>query len=94
MVIGSNRQKAQALRQGVLPQVLNLLGDPNVGIEIRRDACVTLGSLVKGTPDNVREVVTANSVPKLVSGKLTKIFRTKYKRKLKYAIGGIQISIG
>jgi hypothetical protein len=68
VVIGSNRQKATALRHGILPRVLSLLGDTKVNVEIRQEACVVLGSLVKGTPENVRAVVDARTVPVLVSG--------------------------
>jgi len=68
IVIGSNRQKAIALRHGILPRVLSLLGDINVEVEIRREACVVLGSLVKGTSENVRAVVAACSVPVLLNG--------------------------
>ena len=70
MVIGSNRQKNQALRQGILPRLLELLRDNNVKGEIRQESCIILGSLVKGTTGNVREVVDASSVPTLVGGLL------------------------
>ncbi|CAG7724319.1 unnamed protein product [Allacma fusca] len=65
-VIGSNRQKNLALRQGVLPRILELLTDNSVDKEIRQEACIILGSLVKGTIENVREVVDANAVPTLI----------------------------
>lgn len=70
MVIGSNRQKSIAIKHGILPRVLTLLGDAQLSEEARREACVVLGSLVKGTEENVSAVVDACSVPVLVSGKL------------------------
>lgn len=60
MVIGSNRQKAICLRHGILPRVLSLLGESN-GPEIRREACVVLGSLVKGNIQCSSAVKLANN---------------------------------
>jgi hypothetical protein len=71
VVIGSNRQKAICLRHGLLPKILSFVGDESAQLEIRREACVVLGSLVKGTPENVRAVVDACSVPILIGGLIT-----------------------
>ena len=68
MVIGSNRQKNLALRQGILPRILELVSDENVDRDIRLESCIILGSLVKGTVDNVREVVEAGAVRSLIGG--------------------------
>lgn len=68
MVIGSNRQKSIAIKQGILPRILTLLGDVQLSEDIRRESCIVLGSLVKGTEENVSAVVDACSVPVLVKG--------------------------
>lgn len=68
MVIGSNRQKSIAIKQGILPRILTLLGDVQLSDEIRKEACVVLGSLVKGTEENVSAVVDACSIPVLIRG--------------------------
>lgn len=73
MVIGSNRQKSIAIKHGILPRILSLLGDSQGNEEVRRESCIVLGSLVKGTEENVSAVVDARSVPVLISGDAIKL---------------------
>lgn len=67
-MIGSNRQKSLAVKYGVLPRLITLLTKPPGDLNIRREACIVLGSIVKGTIENVRAVVDAGTVPVLLNG--------------------------
>ena len=68
-VIGSNRQKSSVLSQGVVPRLLQLLGDCSVPVEMKTEATVTLGSLAKGTDTHVQSLIDLGIVPLLLSGK-------------------------
>ncbi|XP_072947203.1 armadillo repeat-containing protein 8-like isoform X2 [Epargyreus clarus] len=64
-VIGSNRQKSSVIQQGIVPRLLQLMledTDPN----IRLEATITIGSLAKGTPENVAELVEQGTATALV----------------------------
>ncbi|KAK9306828.1 hypothetical protein QLX08_002706 [Tetragonisca angustula] len=66
-VIGSNRQKGSVIAQGVVPRLLQLLGDlsDRIGDNIRLEAAVTLGSLAKGTDQHVLALIDLGVVPLL-----------------------------
>ncbi|XP_043525436.1 armadillo repeat-containing protein 8-like isoform X1 [Frieseomelitta varia] len=66
-VIGSNRQKGSVIAQGVVPRLLQLLGDSSdrIGDNIRLEAAVTLGSLAKGTDQHVLALIDLGVVPLL-----------------------------
>ncbi|XP_050587592.1 armadillo repeat-containing protein 8-like isoform X4 [Bombus affinis] len=66
-VIGSNRQKGSVIAQGVVPRLLQLLGDTSdrIGDNIRLEAAVTLGSLAKGTDQHVLALIDLGVVPLL-----------------------------
>ncbi|XP_076649762.1 armadillo repeat-containing protein 8 [Halictus rubicundus] len=66
-VIGSNRQKGSVIAQGVVPRLLQLLGDSSGTIEdrIRLESAVTLGSLAKGTDQHVLALIDLGVVPLL-----------------------------
>lgn len=65
-VIGSNRQKTSVIQQGIVPRLLQLLSDPSVDPNIRLEATITIGSLAKGTVENVASLVEIGVVPVLV----------------------------
>ncbi|XP_039755676.1 armadillo repeat-containing protein 8-like isoform X2 [Pararge aegeria] len=56
-VIGSNRQKSSVIQQGIVPRLLQLMTDDNLDANIRLEATITIGSLAKGTPENVASLV-------------------------------------
>ncbi|XP_066603416.1 armadillo repeat-containing protein 8-like [Prorops nasuta] len=64
-VIGSNRQKGSVIAQGVVPRLLQLLGDATGAISdrIRLESAVTLGSLAKGTDQHVLALIDLGVVP-------------------------------
>ncbi|KAG7211403.1 hypothetical protein KM043_010691 [Ampulex compressa] len=67
-VIGSNRQKGSVIAQGVVPRLLQLLGDSTgvIGDRIRLESAVTLGSLAKGTDQHVLALIDLGVVPLLL----------------------------
>jgi len=67
-VIGSNRQKGSVIAQGVVPRLLQLLGDMSgtIGDRIRLESAVTLGSLAKGTDQHVLALIDLGVVPLLL----------------------------
>lgn len=67
-VIGSNRQKSSVLSQGVVPRLMQLLGDCSVPVEMKTEATVTLGSLAKGTDHHVQSLIDLGIVPLLLNG--------------------------
>ncbi|KAK3922499.1 Armadillo repeat-containing protein 8 [Frankliniella fusca] len=67
-VIGSNRQKSSVLSQGVVPRLMQLLGDCSVPVQMKTEATVTLGSLAKGTDQHVQSLIELGIVPLLLSG--------------------------
>jgi len=72
-VIGSNRQKGSVIAQGVVPRLLQLLGDSSgtIGDRIRLESAVTLGSLAKGTDQHVLALIDLGVVPLLLQVLLT-----------------------
>lgn len=66
-MIGSNRQKGNAIQQGVIPRLVQILGDYEQPIEIRNETVIILGSLAKGTEDHVKELLKADVVPLLLN---------------------------
>lgn len=67
-VIGSNRQKGHVITQGVVPRLLQLVGDNMMPTQIKVEATVTLGSLAKGTEDHIKALVDLGVVPVLIAG--------------------------
>lgn len=72
-MIGSNRQKGSVIAQGVVPRLLQLLGDTSGSItdRIRLEAAVTLGSLAKGTDQHVIALIDLGVVPLILQVLLT-----------------------
>lgn len=66
-VIGSNRQKESVIAQGIVPRLVQLLQDKNVKQEVRLEACITIGSLAKGTNDHVELLLNYDMVNLLLS---------------------------
>lgn len=69
-VIGSNKQKGNAIQQGVIPRLTQLLGDYEQPIDIRNETVIILGSLAKGTEDHIKELIKSDIVPLLLNCKL------------------------
>ncbi|KAK2585298.1 hypothetical protein KPH14_009983 [Odynerus spinipes] len=67
-VIGSNRQKGSVIAQGVVPRLLQLLGDSSglLAERIQLESAVTLGSLAKGTDQHVLALIDLGVVPLLL----------------------------
>ncbi|XP_066992142.1 armadillo repeat-containing protein 8 [Anabrus simplex] len=70
-VIGSNRQKGHVIAQGVVPRLLQLLGDTTLSPEIKVEATITLGSLAKGTEEHIKALVDLGVVPMLINSLLS-----------------------
>ncbi|XP_047026582.1 armadillo repeat-containing protein 8-like isoform X2 [Helicoverpa zea] len=65
-VIGSNRQKSSVIQQGVVPRLLQLMSDETLDPNIRLEATITIGSLAKGTTENVNSLVEQGTATALV----------------------------
>ncbi|XP_015178949.1 PREDICTED: armadillo repeat-containing protein 8-like isoform X2 [Polistes dominula] len=67
-VIGSNRQKGSVIAQGVVPRLLQLLGNSSgpLAERIQLESAVTLGSLAKGTDQHVLALIELGVVPLLL----------------------------
>ncbi|CAH2090865.1 unnamed protein product [Euphydryas editha] len=65
-VIGSNRQKSSVIEQGIVPRLLQLMTDDGLDPNIRLEATITIGSLAKGTPENVASLVDQGTTIVLV----------------------------
>ncbi|CAH0729971.1 unnamed protein product, partial [Brenthis ino] len=65
-VIGSNRQKRSVIQQGIVPRLLQLMTDDSLDPNIRLEATITIGSLAKGTQENVASLVEHGSTIVLV----------------------------
>ncbi|KAL2728380.1 armadillo repeat-containing protein 8-like isoform X1 [Vespula maculifrons] len=67
-VIGSNRQKGSVIAQGVVPRLLQLLGNSSgtLAERIQLESAVTLGSLAKGTDQHVLALIDLGVVPLLL----------------------------
>ncbi|VVC43633.1 Armadillo-type fold,Armadillo,Armadillo-like helical [Cinara cedri] len=61
-IMGSNRQKNLVIANGILHRLLQVLPDQSKTPEIRLETVIILGSLAKGTEDQVRTLVNANVV--------------------------------
>jgi hypothetical protein len=57
------------ITQGVVPRLLQLVGDNMMPTQIKVEATVTLGSLAKGTEDHIKALVDMGVVPVLIAGK-------------------------
>jgi len=56
------------IAQGIVPRLLQLVGDNMMPMQIKVEATVTLGSLAKGTEDHVKALVDLSIVPVLING--------------------------
>ncbi|XP_070535993.1 armadillo repeat-containing protein 8-like [Ptychodera flava] len=68
VVIGSNRQKTNMVICGAIPKLLQIQADFSSSPELLLESAVVLGSLAKGTDDNIRSLLNANAVPILLKG--------------------------
>ena len=76
------------IAQGIVPRLLQLVGDNMMPTQIKVEATVTLGSLAKGTEDHVKALVDLSIVPVLINGECDvahwQINPLKTKRRLLY----------
>ncbi|XP_055906232.1 armadillo repeat-containing protein 8-like [Eupeodes corollae] len=56
-VIGSNRQKAYVISQGIVPKLVEKIGNPDEDINIRLNALIVIGSLAKGSAEQVQKLI-------------------------------------
>lgn len=54
--------------QGVVPKLLQILGDQMLSYELRTQASIILGSLTKGTQTHVQELIKLGIVPISLNG--------------------------
>ncbi|KAG8233021.1 hypothetical protein J437_LFUL013690 [Ladona fulva] len=66
-VIGSDRQKGSVIEQGVVPRLLQILGDNISSYPMKVEATITLGSLAKGTEEHIEALLDMRIVPLLIS---------------------------
>lgn len=56
LVIGSNKQKKFLIQQGVVPRLLALLQNDKKPLYLRNNVLIIIGSLAKGTEENVQDL--------------------------------------
>lgn len=66
IVIGNNKQKSSMIAFGVVPRLLQFLLDEAVPPELKLESAVVLGSLAKGTRDNIQALVDAGAISVLL----------------------------
>lgn len=68
VVIGNSKQKYNAINNGIIPRLLQWLVDDEAPQQLRTDAAIIMGSLAKGTMDNINTLVEEGSVAVLLKG--------------------------
>jgi len=67
-VIGNNKQKTNVIALGVVPRLLQFLLEENgAEVELLTEAAAVLGSLAKGSDENVKTLVEAGVIPVLLN---------------------------
>ncbi|XP_060084533.1 armadillo repeat-containing protein 8-like, partial [Ylistrum balloti] len=67
-VIGNNKQKCTVINQGVIPRLLQWMIDDDADVGLRTEAAIVLGSLAKGTEENIQHLVDSGCVTVLLKG--------------------------
>ncbi|XP_033728549.1 armadillo repeat-containing protein 8-like isoform X2 [Pecten maximus] len=67
-VIGNNKQKCVVINQGVIPRLLQWMIDDDAEVGLRTEAAIVLGSLAKGTEENIQHLVDSGCVTVLLKG--------------------------
>ncbi|XP_069108319.1 armadillo repeat-containing protein 8-like [Argopecten irradians] len=67
-VIGNNKQKCVVINQGVIPRLLQWMIDDDADVGLRTEAAIVLGSLAKGTEENIQHLVDSGCVTVLLKG--------------------------
>ncbi|KAK3592440.1 hypothetical protein CHS0354_004873 [Potamilus streckersoni] len=67
-IIGNNKQKSNAINHGVIPRLLQWMIDDEISVDLRKEAAVVLGSIAKGTLEDIHSIVNEGSVPILLKG--------------------------
>ena len=65
-LIGSNRQKHIIVEKGILPRLINLLGNQESPCELQVAVAQTLGSVAKGMETHLKALVDGGVVPVLL----------------------------
>uniref|UniRef100_A0A182SFY2 Armadillo repeat-containing protein 8 n=1 Tax=Anopheles maculatus TaxID=74869 RepID=A0A182SFY2_9DIPT len=66
-VIGSNKKKGSIISQGIVPRLIALLCNAGKPLQLRIDAGIVLGSLAKGTEQQVHSLMRFNTVDVLIT---------------------------
>ncbi|XP_013393679.1 armadillo repeat-containing protein 8 isoform X2 [Lingula anatina] len=66
--IGNNKQKAQLINMGVVPRLLQFMLDDQSSTELRVESAVVLGSLAKGTLENIQSLIDIGTVTVMLKG--------------------------
>ncbi|XP_052236023.1 armadillo repeat-containing protein 8-like [Dreissena polymorpha] len=67
-VIGNNKQKQNAINHGIIPRLLQWLVDGDAPQHLRREAAIVMGSMAKGTAENINTLVEEGCVSVLLKG--------------------------
>ena len=65
-VIGNNKHKNLAVQQGIIPRLLQWMIDDGINVELRTEAAIVLGSLAKGSEEDIQMLINAGSVSVLL----------------------------
>ena len=66
-MIGSNKQKQEIIRRGVVPRLINLLIEPKTPTELKIHVAYTIGSIAKGQDDNRKDLIDSGVIPVLLN---------------------------
>jgi len=67
MIIGSNKQKDNIVQQGMVPRLIQLLGDPIASDELKLEVITVIGSLARGDENHIKSLTSAGVIPFLLN---------------------------
>ena len=66
MIIGSNKQKDAIIQQGIIPRLIQLLGEHN-NDHFKLEIIAVIGSLARGDENHVQTLTSAGVIPFLLN---------------------------
>ena len=72
MIIGSNKQKDAIIQQGIVPRLIQLLGDDGGDENFKLEVIAVIGSLACGDENHIKSLTIAGVVPFLLNSKLSR----------------------
>jgi len=67
MIIGSNKQKDNIVQQGMVPRLIQLIGDPHGSDKLKLEVIAVIGSLARGDENHIKSLTNAGVIPFLLN---------------------------